>query len=266
MEEIYCDNDFNCRGKINPLDVVDLANDIKAKGLDFPITIQPYDKHPPEKWRIVAGHRRFTAYRVNGATSIPCTIRRDLDDFQAAALNLRENILRKELNILQEARGIRKFMIAGWGEPALARELQQSRGWVQIRFMLLLLPEDIQNEAAAGWITQEQIRKISQQKGDEAKYALLRKLKEAKVRGEKIELPNKMPKNPRKETRHPQKREVMFNFMDTLLTTLGAGFTTRLLAWTAGEISDYDIHVELKKECDAKGIPFELPDWVKVIV
>lgn len=148
MSDIYADSDFNCRGKISPLEVVDLARDIMTNGLDVPITVRPYDKGG-FKYIIVAGHRRYMAFRVNQTPTIPATIRKDLDDFTAAGLNLRENILRSELNMVQEARGVRKFMMAGWTENSVADFLKQSRGWVQIRFIILKLPEDIQNEIAA---------------------------------------------------------------------------------------------------------------------
>lgn len=263
MSEIFSDDEFNCRGKIQPLDVVDLANDITSKGLDYPITIQPFKEHPPQKYRIVAGHRRFMAFRVNKAETIPCTIRTDLDDFKAAALNIRENVLRKDLNIKQEAHGIRKFMQAGWSEGAVAKELQQSRGWVQVRYMLLALPEDIQTEAAAGWMTQDQIRRIYSQKNPDSQYTLLRKIKEAKVRGEKVELPREVSPNHLVKRKRAQDRTVMFGFMDHVLVTIGAGFYTRILAWCAGEISDYEIHQDLEKYCEENDIPYTFPDEIR---
>ena len=67
MSDIYCDNDFNCRGYIPPHDVITLAKSILANKLQQPIVIQPWDQIPGKLWRIVSGHRRYTAHVLNDA-------------------------------------------------------------------------------------------------------------------------------------------------------------------------------------------------------
>lgn len=258
MSEIFCDNDFNCRGKIAPMEVVDLARDIAANGLDCPIVVQPYDKSLGHKYRIIAGHRRYTAFRLNNATTIPCTVRSDLDDFGAAAFNLRENLLRSSLNVLQEANGIRKFLIAGWSEGQVAELVKQSRGWVQVRNVLLRLPKDIQEVAAAGFLTQDQIKKLGGLKGDK-QYELVRNIKEAKLRGEKVSVEEPKKRDGMSANRKSQDRMTIFQMTEKLLTTIGAGLTTRALAWAAGEISDYQFYQTLKEYCDSIGVEFTIP-------
>src|SRR4051812_9291295 len=78
LTEIYADEDFNCRGIIDPTSVVELAHDIKqkekelgeGKGLISPIIVQPWLKKAGKKWRIVAGYRRFKAHVLNQAKTI----------------------------------------------------------------------------------------------------------------------------------------------------------------------------------------------------
>ena len=43
VKEIYCDHDFNCRGQVAPIDVIDLAKSIELTGLLQPITIQSFE-------------------------------------------------------------------------------------------------------------------------------------------------------------------------------------------------------------------------------
>lgn len=258
LTEIYSDDEFNCRGKIAPMDVIDLAHDIRKNGLDVPIVVQPYDKHPPQKYRIIAGHRRYMAFRVNQSGTIPCNIRADLDDFAAAGLNLRENLTRKQLNIKQEAHGIKRYMLAGWNENAVATYIQQSRGWVQIRFQLLKLPEDIQNEAAAGMLTQAQISKMHCMRTDE-QYALLRAIKEARYKNEDIELPTEKKRDLFKETKKTQDRYTIFAMIDHLLQVTKSGLHTRCLAWSAGEISDYELYQDIATHCKDNNIPYTIP-------
>src|SRR5262245_14130389 len=100
MDQIFSDDDFNCRGRIAPIDVIDLAKSIEEVGLQQPIVVQPY-KHPLNPkilYRIMAGHRRFMAFRVNKSDKIPAFIREGLTDFEARLLNLTENLKRQDLN------------------------------------------------------------------------------------------------------------------------------------------------------------------------
>src|SRR5690348_11843059 len=86
MNEIFADDEFNCRGVIDPMTVIDLANDIRDKektrgegmGLIEPITLQPWSKEPGKKYRIVAGYRRFKAHEINKAEFIRALIREGL--------------------------------------------------------------------------------------------------------------------------------------------------------------------------------------------
>ena len=76
MRRIYSDGDFNCRGKILPMDIIDLAKDIDRNGLQFPIAVQPVcdvKSTIPEgfNFRIIAGHRRFEALRILKNEEIP---------------------------------------------------------------------------------------------------------------------------------------------------------------------------------------------------
>ena len=45
LTEIDADENFNCRGKIAPIDVVDLAKDITERGLIQPVSVAPIEKN-----------------------------------------------------------------------------------------------------------------------------------------------------------------------------------------------------------------------------
>ena len=100
MSDIFCDSSFNCRGAVAMSEVIDLALDIKERGLDFPLHVQDYTLKSPFKYRIISGHRRFTALKYNKCTHAPCVVRTDLkDEMEARELNLRENIQRADLTM-----------------------------------------------------------------------------------------------------------------------------------------------------------------------
>lgn len=258
MDLIYSDDTFNCRGRLAPMDVADLLADIKARGLDTHITIRPYDKVPGKTYRIVTGHRRYLACKLLGWKDIPCRIRTDLKELEENILNLTENIKRQDLNMLQEAHGLKAFKKARWTESVIAAQVGMSRGWVQVRLMLLDLPEDIQAEAAAGILNQEQIRQLYtiRDRVDEM-YAIVRTIKDRRIAGDSARIVLKKEANPhRKEIRKP---EAIFEFQETVNLLFGPSFYTKLLGWCAGANSDYEIHRALSDEARLHGKFYQVP-------
>lgn len=159
LDEIFHDEHFNCRGFIPPSDVIGLADEIMELGLLQPITLQPWDKVKGKRYRIVCGHRREAAFQYNraqkgGPATIPSIVRPNLSETQALILNLGENLNRKELNFMQEARALQRLKDAGMTQTDTASTLKQTRPWVQVRFYALDLPIDIQDEIVAGYVSQ----------------------------------------------------------------------------------------------------------------
>ena len=110
LNRIWSDNEFNCRGVILPMDVIDLVKDIEKNGLQFPIAIQP-ETEIEEKvnydFRIIAGHRRFQAYKVLKKDTIPAMIKTGLNEVQARLLNLGENLMRQDLIFFKKLRPLK---------------------------------------------------------------------------------------------------------------------------------------------------------------
>ncbi len=264
MPEIFSDAEFNCRGAIAPIDVLDLAKDVAARGLDQPIVVQPWNQGQ-YKYRIVAGHRRHMAFKVNKADFIPAYVRDDLDETGARLLNLRENVLRKQLNILQEARSLDYFLKLKKGkftEQELGDIFGQSRGWVQIRKDLLSLPTDIQAEAASGLLTANHIKQLVRM-SDADRYAAIRKIKDRKIRGESTKLTatiNRAGDVLRARRREPAEIQEM---LDCLYDVFGPNLATRCLAWAAGNINTAALYQTVAEVADDEGIRFKVPQSVR---
>ncbi len=257
LEDIYLDAEFNCRGDIRPLDVIDLVHDIERNGLQFPITVQEIDD-PVYNYRIIAGHRRFTAFKVLKRETIPAMVREGLDEVQARLLNLTENLKRKELNILQEAKAVQKLNTLGLTQHAIANELGMSRSWVQVRINLLGLPQAIQEEAAAGHLNQLQIKELSSLGDSEKQYEAVKRIKNARLNGEKgISVAKKPEENP--DSKKRQAKNIVKEMIIHIGKTLGYGLTTRALAWANGEISSSDLYMEIKKAAEEQGIKYVIP-------
>lgn len=257
VKEIDDNPEFNCRGRLVPSDVEFLAKDISENGLLQPIIVRPLVyKH--FRFRIVAGFSRFLALRILRWPVIPCVISNCTDE-EAMFLNLSENIVRRNLNWLQEAYAVRMIQQKFPTRTAefIAEKLGQSRGWVQLRSYVLDLPPECQEQIAVGNVTQEQIRAIWQMKDREKQLIAIRKIKEAKERGIKIKLVNK-PK-PDYTLALIQKRTKIFAMQSHIRQVLGNNFATRCLGWAAGEISDLEIFGDIKVIAEAEEKQYEIP-------
>ena len=264
MKEIFSDPEFNCRGYIAPIDVTSLAKDIKENGLQSPIIVQGYSNPtmPDVKYRIVAGHRRHKAFMINEATEIPAFIRYGLSELSARLINLTENISRKNLNILEEAKSLKALKTLGMTQEDTAHALNATRGWIQIRFMLLDLPEEIQLEAKAETISQQTIRDLytlkKQNKTNEELFEFVKRFKEARKNGEKIVI--RAASKRTGSTKRMRQRGEIFKLQEIISKTFGNGLTTRALAWSAGEIYDKDMIETLTLMAEKQGVTYEPPE------
>ena len=258
MGEIDADERFNCRGVISAIDVVDLAKDIKEKGLLQPVIVSKITNTTGrKKYRLIGGFRRFTAHQVNQADSIYATIMETVDEAQATILNLSENLNRQDLTLMQEARAVKRLRDLGIGEVDTATRINKTRGWVQVRFMLLSLPDPVQKEVDAGLIKQTDIRElysIQHTVGDQPCVEAALKLKDAKERGVKISVRPKA-----KTTKKIRMKVEITEMLEHIFDTLGPNLGTRCLAWAGGEISDGELFVNVKEEAEILGKNYVAP-------
>ncbi|SRR5215204_546754 len=146
--------------------ITGLAVSINEQGLLQPIIVRPIDNH----FEIVAGNRRYEACKSLGWRKITCHIG-ELEDKQAFEVALVENIQRRTLNPIEEAKAFKAYTsIYGWGGATeLAIKLGKSTSYVSKRIALLELPPDvivsINNSVLSGSIGEElcSLKNISKQ-------------------------------------------------------------------------------------------------------
>ena len=260
LSEILADDDFNCRGKIVPIDVVDLAKDIQERGLIQPVTVAPYIEGS-YKYRLIAGFRRFSAHLVIQRSEIDAIIREDMiDEKECRFFNLSENLQRTDLTIMQEARALQHLQAVGVGEHDAADRLNKSRGWIQVRYLLLKLPKEVQKEVEAGFIKQTQIRELYslyKNHSIEKLYAAVRKIKDAKIMGRDLVTVDPDKLSPK--AKRIRKRPEIFEMMAHVVQYADNGLHTRCLAWCAGEINDDELFDSLQEVCENNGDTYYRP-------
>jgi ParB family chromosome partitioning protein len=118
----------------------ELADSIKEKGLLQPITVRT--KHG--YYEVVIGNRRLAACKLLGLRKVICNVV-ELDDKEAFETSLVENMQRRDLSPLDEARAYREYVTRyGRGSSSsLARRLGRSVPYIDKRIRLLDLPADI---------------------------------------------------------------------------------------------------------------------------
>jgi len=88
----------------------ELADSIRAQGILSPISVRPVGGgEGPQRYEIIAGERRWRAAQIAGLNDIPAIVR-NVDDEQAAAIALIENLQREDLNPIEEAEGLRRLI------------------------------------------------------------------------------------------------------------------------------------------------------------
>lgn len=117
-----------------------LAESIKQHGVISPIVVCKTDG---ERYRIIAGERRWRASKLAGLETMPVIVR-DYTEAQISEISLVENLQREDLNPLEEALGYRKLMDKyGLKQEEVANKVSKSRSAVANALRLLSLPEGV---------------------------------------------------------------------------------------------------------------------------
>lgn len=126
-----------------------LAESIRAQGIVQPILVR---EHPSgDGFELIAGERRWRAARRAGLTEVPAVVRAATDDAEALALALVENVVREDLNPIDEARACALLLEdLGIGTTALATRLGRSRSALANLIRLLDLPDELLDRIGEG--------------------------------------------------------------------------------------------------------------------
>jgi ParB family chromosome partitioning protein len=133
------------RTTIDPTSLRELADSIEESGVIQPILL----KREEGRYRLIAGERRWRAAKLAGIDKIPALVK-DVDDDEAFALALVENVQRADLTAIEEARACRR----------LIDEIGKARSTVANTLRLLDLPDVVQDHVAAGRLSAGHARAV----------------------------------------------------------------------------------------------------------
>jgi ParB family chromosome partitioning protein len=127
----------------------ELATSIKASGVIQPVVVRRVNG----AYELIAGERRWRAARQAGLDRIPAVVR-EATDAESLELALVENLLREDLNPMEEAEAYHKLLAQfGWTQEELAQRVGRDRSSIANALRLLRLPESIQADLRGGRLT-----------------------------------------------------------------------------------------------------------------
>lgn len=134
----------------------ELAASIRTSGVLQPIIVRARGDH----YEILVGERRWRAAREAGLGRVPAIVR-EATDAEALELALVENLLRENLNPLEEADAYQRLMAQfGWTQEELAQRIGKDRASIANVLRLRRLPQVIQDDLQAGRLTMGHARAL----------------------------------------------------------------------------------------------------------
>ena len=130
----------NPRQSFDKVALDELARSIKSEGIQVPLIVRIFDDEA--RYELIAGHRRLRAARIAGQTAVPCILRRFTDE-EARTARIIENLLREDLQPLDEAEAYQQMFAAAGADhhpltPAdLAAKIGKPESYVRLRLKLL---------------------------------------------------------------------------------------------------------------------------------
>ncbi len=138
------------------VNITELADSIKSKGVIQPIIVSKQDKG----YEIIAGERRWRAAKLAGMKTIPAIIR-DVDADEKLEITLIENIQRENLDPVEEAKAykmlIDKFNLS---QEQLAKRVGKQRSTIANSLRLLNLPNKILDDLKNGRLQPGHVRPL----------------------------------------------------------------------------------------------------------
>jgi ParB family chromosome partitioning protein len=134
----------------------DLSASLSQSGVLQPVVVRRLG----DGYQLIVGERRWGAAKLAGLTTIPAVVR-EASDAQSLELALVENLLREDLNPMEEAEAYQRLLAEfSWTQEELGQRVSRDRSSIANCLRLLKLPELIQADLRAGRLTMGHARAL----------------------------------------------------------------------------------------------------------
>jgi ParB family chromosome partitioning protein len=152
----------------------ELATSIASVGVVQPIIVRKVG----DGYELIAGERRWRAAQQAGYTAVPAIVR-SASDVESLELALVENVVRQQLNPVDEAFALKVLLEdLGVTQDKLAARVGKSRSAIANKIRLLDLPTPVQDALAGGALTEGHARALLGLEGRGEQVKLARRITE----------------------------------------------------------------------------------------
>lgn len=149
-------NRFQPRLQFEDKGLEELADSIKQHGIIQPLVLRRVE----DKYEIIAGERRYKAAQMAGLTKVPAVIA-NIDDNKSAEVAIVENVQRRDLSAIEEARSYKNLLDKGYLTQAeLAKKMGLSQSAIANKLRLLNLDEEVQKALMNNEISERHARSL----------------------------------------------------------------------------------------------------------
>ena len=149
-------NRFQPRLQFDDRGLEELASSIKQHGIIQPLVLRRVN----DKYEIIAGERRYKAATMAGLTTVPAVIA-NIDDNKSAEVAIVENVQRRDLSPIEEARSYKNLLDKGYLTQAeLAKRMGLSQSAIANKLRLLNLDEEVQKALMNNQISERHARSL----------------------------------------------------------------------------------------------------------
>jgi ParB family chromosome partitioning protein len=151
-------NPYQPRKAFDDRSIDELARSVREHGIVQPLLVT---RTGDNRYRLIAGERRFRAAQKAGLQSVPAVIKELLNESDTLQIALVENIQRQDLNPIEEAHAYHQLhQEFGLTQEEISRRVGKERSTVANFLRLLKLPDAVKELLASGQLSMGHARAL----------------------------------------------------------------------------------------------------------
>lgn len=166
-------NPYQPRKEFEQEALEELSDSIKQYGVLQPLLVAP---DAGGSYMLIAGERRLRASKMAGLTEVPVIVS-EYTPQQIAEIAMIENLQRKDLHYMEEARGYEKLMNTfGMTQQIMAARVGKKQSTIANKLRILKLPQDVQQTLVEKELSERHARSLLKLSSEEDQRAVLKKI------------------------------------------------------------------------------------------
>ena len=150
-------NPYQPRKSFNEASIDELARSVREHGIVQPLVVT----RAGDRYKLIAGERRFRAAQKAGLSSVPAVIKEIAQEGDALQIALIENIQREDLNPIEEAMAYHQLHEEfGLTQEEISKRVGKERSTVANFLRLVKLPEPVKKLLASGQLSMGHARAL----------------------------------------------------------------------------------------------------------